>query len=147
MLANIAIGCLMGVLTVIVHATGMGLCLTAGRVSQSDRWGGATRWSRMAVIGVLVSIMFAASVIEASLWAVTYIVVGAISGFEHALYFSMVTFTTLGYGDVVLEGQWRLLGAFEAANGIIMFGWTTALIVAVVAHVYFPSKSAEAGHS
>lgn len=46
------------------------------------------------------------------------------------MYFSMVTFTTLGYGDITLGGDWRLLASFEAANGIIMFGWTTALIVA-----------------
>jgi hypothetical protein len=43
-----------------------------------------------------------------------------------------VTFTTLGYGDVVLQESWRLTGAFQAANGIIMFGWTTALIFAFV---------------
>jgi hypothetical protein len=44
----------------------------------------------------------------------------------------MVTFTTLGYGDVVVEGSWRLLASFQAANGIILFGWTTALLVAVI---------------
>ena len=41
----------------------------------------------------------------------------------------MVTFTTLGYGDVLLNERWRILGSFEAANGIIMFGWTTAIII------------------
>jgi hypothetical protein len=52
----------------------------------------------------------------------------------------MVTFTTLGYGDVVLDQQWRLLASFEAANGIIMFGWTTAIVMAVVHHVYFSKE-------
>ncbi|MCP3905306.1 MAG: two pore domain potassium channel family protein [Planctomycetes bacterium] len=89
-----------------------------------------------AIVAALVLVMFIASVIEAALWAVTYIAVGAITGFEKALYFSTVTYTTLGYGDVTLEGQWRLLSAFEAANGIIMFGWTTALIVWAVQRVY-----------
>ena len=52
----------------------------------------------------------------------------------------MVTFTTLGYGDLVLTGEWRLLASFEeAANGTIMFGWTTAVIVAMVHRVYFQS--------
>ena len=41
-------------------------------------------------------------------------------------------FTTLGYGDVVLSDRWRLLSSLEAANGIIMFGWTTAVVMAVV---------------
>jgi hypothetical protein len=53
----------------------------------------------------------------------------------------MVTFTTLGYGDVTLGESWRLLGSFEAANGTIMFGWTTALIVAVVHRVYLQTIS------
>jgi len=61
---------------------------------------------------------------------------------EPALYFSMVTYTTLGSGDVTLEDQWRLLGSFEAANGIVMFGWTTALIVAAVHKLYLPRQRA-----
>ena len=52
--------------------------------------------------------------------------------FEEALYFSTVTYTTLGYGDVILDERWRLLGSFEAANGIVMFGWTTALIFVAI---------------
>jgi hypothetical protein len=61
-----------------------------------------------------------------------HLLVGAFSALEPALYFSTVTFATLGYGDITLNESWRLLASFEAANGIIMFGWTTALIFAVV---------------
>jgi hypothetical protein len=53
----------------------------------------------------------------------------------------MVTFTTLGYGDVLLDERWRLMAAFEAANGIIIFGLTTAVVVAVVQRVYFTKTS------
>ena len=60
---------------------------------------------------------------------------------EAALYFSMVTFTTLGYGDVLLDERWRLMAAFEAANGIIIFGLSTAVVVAVVQRVYFANTS------
>ena len=49
----------------------------------------------------------------------------------------MVTFTTLGYGDITLSQQWRLLSSFEAATGIIMFGWTTALVITTVQRVFF----------
>jgi voltage-gated potassium channel Kch len=76
--------------------------------------------------------MFVATVIEAGIWALTYISVEAITEFEEALYFSMVTYATLGYGDVVLVQQWRLLSSFQAANGAIMFGWTTAVIVLAI---------------
>ena len=58
-----------------------------------------------------------------------------VSLLDAVLYFSMVTFTTLGYGDVTLDPSWRLLASFEAANGIVIFGWTTALIVAYVQRI------------
>ena len=88
--------------------------------------------TRTVEIGLLVFLMSAVAVVESGLWAGTYLWVGALPDFESALYFSLVTFTTLGYGDLTLDASWRLLGAFQAANGILMFGWTTALIVAVV---------------
>jgi hypothetical protein len=66
--------------------------------------------------------------------------VGALQNFEPALYFSMVTFTTLGYGDVLLDDRWRLMASFEAANGIIIFGLSTAVVVAAVQRVYFGQK-------
>jgi hypothetical protein len=48
----------------------------------------------------------------------------------------MVTFTTLGFGDVVLAGQWRTLASIQAANGVIIFGWTTALIFYFIQQIY-----------
>ena len=55
---------------------------------------------------------------------------------QTAFYFSMVTFTTLGYGDVVLSGDWRTLASIQAANGVIIFGWTTALIFYFIQKIY-----------
>jgi hypothetical protein len=48
----------------------------------------------------------------------------------------MVTYTTLGYGDVVLSGEWRTLAAIQAGNGVIIFGWTTALIFYFIQKIY-----------
>ena len=48
-----------------------------------------------------------------------------------------MTFTTVGYGDIVLDREWRQLATFEAVNGWIIFGWATALIVAVIQRLYF----------
>lgn len=87
------------------------------------------------MIAALVVMMFLAALLEATLWAAVYVATGAISGIEPALYFSMVTFTTLGYGDVTLNESWRLLASFEGANGNILFGWTTGLIFAFVRSV------------
>jgi len=80
----------------------------------------------------MVLVMFFASLLEAGIWAAVYRAVGAIPDLETALYFSTVTFTMLGYGDVTLDASWRLLASIQAANGTIMFGWTTAIVMAVI---------------
>ena len=63
------------------------------------------------------------------LWAFLFIISGAIDGLEPAVYFSLVTFTTLGYGDITLDESWRILSALCAANGLLLFGFSTAVLV------------------
>ena len=92
------------------------------------------------MVSGIVLMMFLISLVEVFIWACAYLVLNAIEGMEQAVYFSMVTFTTLGYGDVLLDERWRLLASFEAANGIIMFGWTTAIVIAAVQRLYFSEK-------
>ena len=92
------------------------------------------------VAGIIL-LMFLASVLEVIVWALLYLALDIFQSGEQAFYFSGVTYTTLGYGDMVIDGSWRILSAFEAANGIIMFGWTTALVFAVVQRIYFNEKA------
>lgn len=80
--------------------------------------------------------LFVATIIEVWAWAMLYRLIGAVGSTEEALYFSTTTFTTLGFGDITLDDQWRLLSSFEGANGLLMFGWSTALIFAAVQKVY-----------
>ena len=87
-------------------------------------------------LSFIVLLMFFAHLMQALVWAATYVWLGALADLKTALYFSIVTFTTLGYGEIVLEEQWRLLASFEAITGIIMFGWTTAIVVWVMQKVY-----------
>ena len=68
-------------------------------------------------------------------YAAAYRAIGAIHDIETAIYFSTSTFTTIGYGDVVLDGDWRLFGAIEAAAGLILFGWSTAFLISVTAYL------------
>jgi len=75
------------------------------------------------VIGFVV-----AHVVEIVLWAAAYRLVGELRSFEEAVYFSAVTFATIGYGDVTLSSEWRLASAVEGVNGILLFGWTTAFL-------------------
>ncbi len=68
-------------------------------------------------------------------WAGFYTIWGVIKYFEPALYFSIVTYTTIGYGDIVLPVEWRLLGAIEGIIGILTFGWSTGVIFAVASRL------------
>ena len=63
------------------------------------------------------------------LWAAAFLALGSFQTLEEALYFSVVAFTTLGFGDVVIEGEWRLLSGLIAANGLILFSFTTAFLI------------------
>ncbi len=127
--------------TVFIHAGCTAAVLGWLHSIAAHHWALRSYWARSAVVGALVFLMSLAAFLESTLWAGLYAMVGALPTFEEALYFSLVTFTTLGYGDVVLHEQWRMLGAFQAANGILMFGWTTALIVAVAQRVFLHRAS------
>ncbi len=75
--------------------------------------------------------------LDICLWALLYLALGALPSLDDALYFSTTTFTTVGYGDIVLGKDWRQVSVFEAVNGWIIFGWATALIMAIIQRVYF----------
>lgn len=86
---------------------------------------------RTVLIWQLIMWMFLGICIEAALWAAVYLAdphITVLPNVQTAFYFSMVTYTSLGYGDIVLTGNMRVLSAVEAATGLIIFGWTTALI-------------------
>jgi len=73
-------------------------------------------------------------------WAVAFNFLGAFETLEEALYFSMVSFTTLGFGDVILPQEWRLLSGLIAANGLILFGLNTAFLIEVFSRILQASQ-------
>ena len=73
--------------------------------------------------------------VQMGFWALLFLFLGEFDTFQVALYHSGVNFATLGYGDIVMSEQWRLLGPLEAANGILMFGVSTAVMTAAVMDV------------
>ena len=85
----------------------------------------------MVVIAVFSGIILL-HVAEATLWAVFYYSRDLFSDFETSLYFSLVSFGTIGYGDILLPQKWRLLGAIEGISGILLCGVSTAFIFAIV---------------
>ena len=74
--------------------------------------------------------------IEAWGWAALYLHLDEFADMERALYFSVVTATTLGYGDITLTPKWQLLSTFEAMGGLILFGVTTAFLLEVMRHLF-----------
>jgi Ion channel len=79
-----------------------------------------------------VPILMVAHFSEVMVWSLAYAIVGAAPASADTLYFAFVNYTTLGYGDVTPVGRWRLLGPITAMNGVLMFGWSTAVIFEVL---------------
>ena len=134
MVLNICIAAFMLAVTTAIHAAAMMLSLQAIKREEVHATKPLTRIFRVSGIVIL---MFLAAFLEVLVWALTYLTLEAIQGIEKAIYFSMVTYTTLGYGEIVLGEQWRLLASFEAANGILLFGWSTAVVLVAVQRIYF----------
>jgi hypothetical protein len=128
---NTLLGTLMMILTTGVHPVSTIVSLRVLSGWLHGRHNGHS-YNAITLIAGTIHMFFAAALIEVGLWGGAYPAIGAVAGVETSIYHSMVTFTTLGYGDVVLSDRWRLLSSLQAANGIIMFGWTTAVVMAVV---------------
>jgi hypothetical protein len=124
------------VVTVIIH--GVGTVTAAGRAVRRR----AEHGSKPGRLGVellmaeLVGSLLLLHLAEAIVWALFYVWIGGLPDLESATYFSLTSYTTVGYGDVVLPEGWRLLGPIEAAVGVLMLGWSTGILVAVIATIY-----------
>jgi len=135
MLKLALIGAVLVAITVAIHALGTAFLVKYLANTFLDRTG---HWGSKRV---LTALMLAALVLvflhtlEIMVWAGVYelmVPIGELANFETAVYFSFVTFTTLGYGDITLSEGYRLLSGIQALNGILLVGWSTALMFAVV---------------
>ena len=92
------------------------------------------------LLGLAATVLAVKHYLDIVLWAVAYWTMGhnlQFDDFETAVYFSSVTYTTLGYGDIVPTGTWRVLCGIQAMNGILLFGWSTALLIMLVQQIWF----------
>lgn len=131
---TLAISSVMVAATVTIHFVGLATLMLMIRQRQplADP---DTRHISLRVLAILFVVfgLFAVHTIEIWLYAMVYYFgLHAFQDFETALYFSTVTFVSLGYGDVILPRDWRLVGAIEAANGVILLGWSTAFLITVI---------------
>ena len=81
------------------------------------------------VVSGILFIMLFSHTVQIYVWAIALRLFGALCGYEEPIYFALVTYTTLGYGDVTLDIPYRILGPMASVNGIIAFGLTTAFLV------------------
>jgi ion channel len=132
---RLLVGCCLMALCVTIHAGGLTWALRRLRRSAAP----AQRFWSSTWLFILVAVWIVLlHLVEISVWAVVYFWNGAMADFQSALYFSAVTYTTTGYGDVVLPKEWRLDGGVEALTGILMCGWSTGFFFAIVNRLYEP---------
>ncbi|SRR6266404_6622617 len=96
----------------------------------------SSAWRRGALLARLFMSIVVMHLIQVGLWAVVFWEAHELPTFETALYFSLASYTTLGFGDVVLEPGWRVLAGLEGLTGILLIGWSTAFMFAVVNRMY-----------
>jgi hypothetical protein len=114
-----------------VHAFVMAMVVSVARGAL--RWRHRRHQSWLATIMVAtVGVLLLAHVAEVGLWSIAYALLGAAPPGADNLYFAFVNYTTLGYGDVLPVEEWRLLGPMAAMNGVLLFGWSTAVIFEVL---------------
>lgn len=133
MLWQILLGALVTALTVFIQA--FFIAKAGDYLSKSKEWAARPPYS-----GKFTAILVASMVwlvlgvsLNCAIWTNVYLYVGAFDSVEPALYFSMVSFTTLGFGDITLGKQFRLLSGLTAVSGLFSFGLTSAFIIDLMA--------------
>lgn len=118
--------------TILIHAIATIGIIHLIRRARLQGIAGVHFWVDVVLASAAAFIAFGAHLIEAVVWALVFVLCGEFLHFSTALYHSATNYTTLGYGDVLLSAPWKLLGPLEAADGMLLFGFSTALLFAVI---------------
>ena len=143
MVLQFLVGCIVSVINIMIHALvtvgAVGIARSAGR-----RYTERPRLHLMLVMVGTAAALMVAHTLEVFVWALADVIVGVAPAGSDLLYFAFVNYTTLGYGDITPVAAWRLIGPMTAMNGILMFGWSTAVLFEVLRKTleYFASKGA-----
>jgi len=119
-------------LTVVIHGYGMKFAGSYFRRFGPSAHGTFRRHPGVLVVIAMVGIMLAAHFAEVVLWAAFYFSTGMLANLQDAMTFSINSYTTLGASNIQLTGRWRGFDGFEAMSAMLMFGWSTAVLAAVV---------------
>ena len=131
MLRQLLVGGAVSLVNITIHALVM---TTVVRVAQAGSVKKRAHPSLFLIVVMIptVSILMATHTVEVFVWAGAYWIVEAAPPEANLVYFAFVNFATLGYGDIVPEKRWLLLGPITAMNGFLLFGWSTAVIFEVL---------------
>ena len=131
MLRQILVGAAANICNIAIHAIVMTTVVFVARQVSERKIPHPSPFQAVVMIGT-VSVLMAAHLAEVAVWALFYSIVGAAPPDSNLVYFAFVNYTTLGYGDVVPVKEWQLLGPLTAMNGVLMFGWSTAVMFEVL---------------
>jgi hypothetical protein len=144
MLLQYLVGSFVTAINIVVHAVVTVLVIRVARATGQKS--ALHPWLRLAAVMVATaSVLIIAHTLEVIVWSAAYVLTNAAPEGADPVYFAFVNYTTLGYGDVIPTEAWRLLGPMTAMNGVLMFGWSTAVLFEVLRktidhHASFPSS-------
>jgi polyferredoxin len=131
MLRQLLVGSAVSLGNIAIHAVVMASIVSTAR--RALKWEHRARQTWLASVMVaIVGVLLIAHVVEVLTWSLAYEMLEVVPPGADVLYFAFVNYTTLGYGDVVPVERWRLLGPMAAMNGVLLFGWSTAVIFEVL---------------
>ena len=138
MFIELALATVMVLLTVAIHAVGLYALSRLLRLEEREE--AREHIHPMSPRGLAATMivilgLFVLHGIEIWLYAFLYIGIGSVDGLREAIYFSTITYGTIGYSDAAMAEEWRLVSAIEGINGIILIGWSTAFFVTLIARM------------
>lgn len=131
MVIQIVVGSLVSLINIMVHALTTVAAVDIAR-SAGLRTSSRPKLDLIVVMAGTAAVLMAAHMFEVLVWSVIYRALGVAPNDAGLVYFAFVNYTTLGYGDVTPVEAWRLLGPMTAMNGVLMFGWSTAVLFEVL---------------
>ncbi|MCF3973374.1 ion channel [Paracoccus salsus] len=134
MFTQIALGGLLMLATVLLAGVSVWAMEALFAVATPWLLRGAHRLKLILVVMIASLWVLSMITIDVWLWAIAFRVLGVFPDMEHAVYFALVSFTTLGFGDVLLPVEWRIFGSMAAANGLLNMGLMTAFMIETLRH-------------
>jgi Ion channel len=131
MLRQYLVGAAASVCNIAIHAFVMAVVIRVTRIADEL----ATSHQTLRLIAVMiaaVTVLMIAHFAEVLVWSLIYVITSVAPAGTDLIYFAFVNYTTLGYGDVTPVERWHLLGPMTAMSGVLMFGWSTAVIFEVL---------------